>query len=97
MYTNDFADDIVRDNFEHWLDEAVRTGERGSHLQPVTPLSVQTWQAIDAVADAVAAIGDAAVRDARLQAAIAAARDEVDRQIERTHHTPHVEVHRAAS
>lgn len=96
MYTNEFADDIVRANFEHWLDEAVRTGERGAHLQPVTPLSSQTWQAIDAVADAAAAIGDASSRDVRLQAAVAAARDELARQLERTHHTP-VELHRAAS
>ena len=79
MYTNELAEETVRANFEHWLREAINRGVRGGHLQPLTPLTEQTWQAIDAVADAVAG------NTGRLQAEVFAARRALERQFDQTH------------
>ncbi|MBO0678323.1 hypothetical protein JRC04_12700 [Mycolicibacterium sp. S2-37] len=87
MDTNEVPEATVRINFEHWLHEAIRTGVRGAHLQPLTLLTPQTWEAIDAVADAVSASGG------RLQAVVLSARRALERQLDQTHpvaHTSHV-------
>ena len=97
MYTNEFPEEILRINFEHWLCEAIRTGVRNAHLQPVTPLSAPTWQAIDEVADAAAAVGGESAHVARLQDVVLAARDRFARQLDRTQHTTHLLLGRAAS
>lgn len=79
METNELPEETVRVNFEHWLREAVRTGARGAHLQPLTPLTTQTWEAIDAVADAVSA------GSGRLNSAVLDARRALERQFDQTH------------
>jgi len=79
VYTNELAEETLRTNFEHWLREAIRTGAAGAHLQPVTPLTPETWQAIDAVAAAVAS------ESGRLQAVVLDARRAFERQLDKTH------------
>jgi hypothetical protein len=85
--TNELPEETVRINFEHWLQQAVRTGERGAHLQPLTLLTPETWQAVDAVADAVSR------GSRRLPAVVLDARRALERQLDQTHpvaHTGHV-------
>jgi hypothetical protein len=94
MYTSELTEEVLRENFEHWLDQAVRSGNRGAHLQPVTPLTVQTWQAIDAVADAAAQMGGATAYARRLQDAVTAARGVFELQVTGA---PHDTVHAIAS
>ncbi|WP_422746338.1 hypothetical protein ACN27E_01875 [Mycobacterium sp. WMMD1722] len=79
METSEVPEETVRINFEHWLHEAVRTGVRAGHLQPLTLLTPQTWEAIDAVADAVSA------KTTRLQAVVLDARRAFERQLDQTH------------
>lgn len=81
MYTNELTEEVLRENFEHWLDQAVRSGNRGGHLQPVTPLTVQTWQAIDAVADAAGSVSGASAYLRRLEEAVDAARHVFELQV----------------
>lgn len=85
MFTNEFPEETLRINFEHWLCSAIRTGARCAHLQPLTPLTVETWQAIDDVADAAAAVGGDSTHVARLQNVVLAARDQFARQLDGTH------------
>lgn len=81
MFTNEFPEETLRINFEHWLMEAIRTGARNAHLQPLTPLSPQTWQSIDEVADAAAAVGGQSAHVARLQNVVLAAREQFGREL----------------
>lgn len=97
MYTNEFPEETLRINFEHWLCEAIRTGVRNAHLQPLTPLSAQTWQAIDEVADAAAAAGGQSAHVVRLQNVVLAARDRFARQLDGTQHATQMLLGRAAS
>lgn len=90
METSEVAEETVRINFEHWLHEAVRTGVRAGHLQPLTLLTPQTWEAIDAVADAVAA------GNVRLQPVVLDARRALERQLDLTHPVAHT-AHTAAA
>lgn len=94
MYTNELAEDTVRENFEHWLAQAMRSGNRGAHLQPLTPLTAETWQAIDAVADAAAQVSGASAYVRRLEDAVAAARAAFEHQVAGLPHHP---VHAIAS
>lgn len=90
MYTCELTEEILRENFEHWLDQAVRSGNRGSHLQPMTALTVQTWQAIDAVADAAASVSGASAYVRRLEEAVDVARHVFELQIAGApHDVPH--------
>jgi hypothetical protein len=97
MYTNEFPEETLRINFEHWLCEAIRTGVRNAHLQPLTPLTTHTWQAIDEVADAAAAVGGQSAHVARLQDVVLAAREQFSRQLDATQHTSQMLLGRAAS
>lgn len=97
MYTNEFPEETLRINFEHWLAEAIRTGARNGHLQPLTPLTAQTWQAIDEVADAAATIGSQSAHVARLQNVVAAARDQFAHQLDGSQTAPPMLLGKAAS
>jgi hypothetical protein len=88
MFTNEFPEETLRINFEHWLMEAIRSGSRNAHLQPLTPLSSQTWQSIDEVADAAAAIGGQSAHVARLQNMVLAAREQFARELNGSHGAP---------
>lgn len=88
MFTNEFPEETLRNNFEFWLCEAIRTGARNAHMQPVTPLTAQTWQAIDEVADAAAAVGGQSAHVERLQNVVLAARDQFAHQLHGTHRAP---------
>lgn len=90
MYTNELAEETVRENFEHWLAQAMRSGNRGAHLQPMTPLTARTWQAIDAVADAAAQVSGASAYRRRLEDAVVAARAVFDQEVAGLpHHAEH--------
>jgi hypothetical protein len=89
MYTNELTEEVLRENFEHWLDQAVRSGNRGAHLQPVTALSLRTWQAIDAVADAASQVSGASTYARRVQDAVSAARLVFDHEVAGSPHDTH--------
>ncbi|WP_234880358.1 hypothetical protein [Mycolicibacterium litorale] len=77
--------------------EAIRTGVRNGHLQPLTPLTTQTWQLIDEVADAAAAVGGQSAHVARLQDVVLAARDQFARQLDGSHRAPEMLLGQVAS